>query len=251
MTFAAMLASDGPLQLGVPDGPDVRALQIALSNAGYRIDITTGTFTADTDYWVRQFQKQHNFTVNGILDKDEAALLDIPHDEVLAAATPLIHAASGLPHDDTASLIAFYGNPDAPGFEDNIVRVTPPFPLTYAGNPWPHSIEFHRKCAPAFEQAFSLIWEAAGHDLASPILRRVSKFSGSRVNRPIRGSSRKSCHAFAAALDVDADELPMGCGVDPAIMPIEIVNSFDAAGLFWGNNYIGRKDPMDWQGAHE
>ena len=251
MSLAAMVLTDGPFHLGVPDGPDVRALQIALSNAGYRIDINAGTFTADTDYWVRQFQKQHNFAVNGVLDKDEAALLDTPHAEVVASATPLIHAATGLPHDDTASLIAFYGNPDASNFEDNIVRVTPPFPLTYGGQPWPHAIKFHRKCAPAYEQAFNLIWEAAGHDPASPILRRVSKFSGSYVNRQIRGSSRKSCHAFAAALDVDADELPMGRRVDPTIMPIEVVNSFDAAILFWGNRYIGRPDPMHFQGAHE
>ena len=41
-------------------------------------------------------------------------------------------------------------------------------------------------------------------------LQRVSKFSGSYVNRLVRGSSRKSCHAFGAALDFDADDLPMG-----------------------------------------
>src|ERR1017187_8240130 len=99
-SFAEAIATDGPLQLGVPDGPDVRALQIALSNAGYRIDINAGAFTPDTDYWVRQFEKQHNFPVNGTLDKDEAALLDTPHAEVLESATPLIHAVSGLPHDD-------------------------------------------------------------------------------------------------------------------------------------------------------
>lgn len=251
-SLASLVAADGRLHLGVAKGPDVRALQIALSQAGYRVDVhNDGEFTADTDFWLRRFQQQHGFLVNGVLDAAEAEILDAPHADLVSSATPLVHA-TGIPHDDTASLTAFYGNPDAPGFESqNIVPVLPPFPLTYDGKPWPHPIKFHKKCAPMFADAFRRIWTAANEDPSSPVLRRVSRFSGSYVNRPVRGSSRKSCHAFGAALDIDADDLPMGHRVDPAVIPIEVVSAFDAAGLFWGNRYNGRPDPMHWQAAHE
>lgn len=251
-SLVSLVAADGPMHLGMTDGPDVRVLQIALSQAGYRVDITDGTFTTDTEFWLKRFELQHNLPQTGICDKAEADILDAPHAQIIAAATPLVHA-SGLPHDDTASLIAFYGNPDDSDFDANIVGVLPPFPLTYEGKLWPHPIQLHKKCAPIFEQAFGFIWEKAGKDPASPILRRVSKFSGSWVNRPVRGSSRKSCHAFGAALDVDAEDLPMGHRVDPVTIPQEVVDSFDATSppLFWGNRYITRPDPMHWQAAHE
>lgn len=251
-SLSSLVAADGPLHLGVTDGPDVRALQIALSQAGYRVDINVGTFTADTDYWLRQFQKQHGFIVNGVLDQEEAELLDSPHVELVAKALPLVNVATGWPHDDTASMLAFYGRP----WEDAslMVPVLVPFAMTYrldSGELLPiHTIKFHKKAAAALGQALTDIAFAAASDPS--VLKRIGKFSGSFNYRPIRGSSRLSCHAFAAAGDWDAEDMPLGkTGITPSDMPQPVVDAFDRVKFTWGNTYIGRKDPMHFQAAHE
>ncbi len=257
-SLSALVSADGSIRAG-QEGQDVRALQLALSQAGYRIgangDQFDGIFGSGTELVVKRFQLQHALPVDGIVGPETAAALDRPHAQLVSEAIPqtVTVPATGRqwPHDDTASLIAFYGDPDAENFEaENIIPIIPPFPITYEGRPIPH-IQFHRKAAPMLSAAFAKMWDAAGHDPVSPILRRVSKFSGSYNNRPVRGSSRKSTHAFGAALDVAAEELPMGIRVDPAIIPREVVDAFDAFGFFWGNRYLERPDPMHWQLAHE
>lgn len=261
MSSLSSLVKDRYLRIG-DRGPAVVVLQSSLQAAGYRIGVIhdgvptfDGVFGEGTDLAVRRFQEQHGLTRDGKVGGLTAALLDAPHDVLVATAKPITVELPGikvvLPHDDTASLIAFYGNPDASDFDRNMVGVTPPFPLTYEGKLWPHAIQFHKKCAPLFDAAFKSAWEFAGHDPKSPILRRVSKFSGSHVNRPVRGSSRKSCHAFGAALDFDAEDLPLGKRVDISVMPPELIKAFEGQGLFWGNRYAGRADPMHVQAAHE
>jgi putative peptidoglycan binding protein/D-alanyl-D-alanine carboxypeptidase-like protein len=253
-SLVSLIASHGPLKLGdgTPEQPDeaVRVAQLALVAAGYRVG-TDGVFGPRTQMVVIQFEQQHGLHVDeGVIGAQVAGLLDEPHEAVISRATPLIHE-SGFPHDDTASLMAFYGNPDEVGFSNRLVGVTPPFPLTYEGKPWPHAIQFNRACADAFTAAFEAIWEAAGRDPASPILKHVSQFSGSYVNRPVRGSSRKSCHAFGAALDFSAESLPMGHRIEASEIPAEVVAAFEAQKLFWGGRFVGRPDPMHVQAAHE
>lgn len=255
-SLSALVAVDGPLHLGIDPGPDVRVLQIALLQAGYRVDIDKdGRFTDDTDFWLRRFQKQHGFEPTGVLDRAEAEVLDAPHADVIAAATPLVHPATGFPHDDTASLIAFYGYPTAENLETwkaaHVVTVSCPWTLYYGGQPWHHPIQFHKKAAPAFADAMQAIWAAAAKDDRSPILRHVRNFSGSGELRAVRGSSRISTHGFWAAIDYDADKLPLGHDVSASEMPQKIVDAFIASGAFWGGNYIHRKDPMHFQYAHE
>ena len=247
-TLSAAVAKDGPIKIGDRDDA-VHLLQYDLHVAGYRIAVD-GDFGPETEAAVKRLQVQQGLAVTGIVDITTALVLDGEPGALVAGATPQVGGA--LPHDDTASLIAFYGDPDDPAFErDNIVQVSTPWPLTYEGKPWPHSIKLHRKCADRFRDAFDRIWRAAGDTSSSPILVRVSKFSGSYVNRPVRGSKRKSCHAFGAAIDFDAEDLPMGRRVDPSVMPAEVVQAFDDAGLFWGGRYVGRPDPMHVQAATE
>lgn len=253
-SLASLVSADGPLHLGVAAGPDVRTLQIALSQAGYRVDIhNDGEFTTDTDYWLRQFQKQHIFTVNGILDASEAEVLDLPHADIIQAAVPLV-APSGWPYDDTASLIAFYGDPrgDLDAWKAaHVVPVACPWMLFYEGVPWHHPIQIHTKCASALSTALNGIWQAANQDAASPVLRHVRNFSGSGELRNVRGSSRISTHGFWAAMDFDAGVLPLGKFVPSSEMPQAVVDLFKGVGAYWGGDYHSRKDPMHFQFAHE
>lgn len=263
MSSLASLTRDHPLRRG-DKGADIIALQMALSAAGYRIGangVYDGDFGGGTELAVERFQRAHGLKDDGVVGEITGALLDAPHAVLVATATPALVPASvggpsvGWPHDDTASMLAFYGNPDHVGFEGaNLVPVPVPFPMTYADEhgvkPIPH-IMFHHKCADALGRTLNMIWEKAGKDPASPILRHVAHFSGSFNNRSIRGSSRKSCHAFGCAADFDAEHLPLGHGIAMDAMPPEVSDSFTATGFLWGNLYVGRKDPMHFQMAHE
>lgn len=250
--LSSLVAIDGPLRLGVTPGPDVRTLQLALSQAGYRVG-QDGEFGPRTDMVVRQFQRQHGLDPDGKVGPITAALLDAPHGVLIANAAPIMHA-TGFPHDDTASLIAFYGNPTG-NLEQwkaaNVVPVDCPWTLYYEGREWPHPIPFHRKAAPAFEAAFGSIWLAAAKDDHSQLLHHVRAYSGSGNLRPVRGSSRISTHGFWAAIDFDAEHLPLGHRVPAEEMPAVIVEAFKAQYLFWGGDFVGRPDPMHVQAAHE
>lgn len=248
-SLSALVSSGGAIKRGDPDGDDVRAVQLALSQAGYKVGID-GYFGPQTDHSVRVFQEQHGLLDDGIVGPVTAALLDAPHDALLQTAnTAVLAASSGPPHDDTASLLAFYGKP----WENQalLLSVSCPWPLYYDGQLWPHPVRFHGLAAHALSAAFSMVWEAAGKDANSELLKHVRNFSGSYNYRPIRGSSRLSCHAFGAAIDFDAEHLPLGQRIDAAEMPLPVVVAFKNAGFYWGGDFRGRADPQHFQFAHE
>ena len=247
-SLSSLVASDGALRRDDPDGIANLALQVALSQAGYRV-ATDGVFGPRTEQVVRLFQAQHGLKADGVVGPVTAALLDAPHAAVIATALP---TQTAWPHDDTASLLAFYGRPWADA--DLLTRVEPPFPMVYrdGAKATPiRSIQWHIKGATALAAALETIWVAAGKDIESPLMVHVKNFSGAYNYRPVRGSSRLSCHAFGVAIDFDAEALPLGHPVPAAAMPAEVVEAFKAQGFFWGGNYTGRQDPMHFQLAHE
>jgi len=246
-SLLSLVTSDGALVRG-DTGPAVQVLQQALQAAGYRVGgggVFDGDFGPGTDGAVRQFQQQHGLVVDGEVGPLTASMLDAPHAVLVATATPMLHT-SGWPHDDTASLLAFYGKP----WEDSalIVDVPVSFVMHYEQTPVSH-IRFHKRGADALAAVLKTIVGLASGK--SAVLDHVSHFSGSYNYRPVRGSSRLSCHAFGAALDFDAERLPLGTGVPSSEMPQEVVDAFKAEGFFWGGDYRGRKDPMHFQLAHE
>jgi len=254
-SLTSIVLKDGLIRRGDPDSDSVKVLQQALIQAGYRLAGGTpdGIFGPRTEQVVRQFQLQHGLPVDGIVGIKTADLLDKPHQELVEAATPL-RALNGMPHDDTASLKAFYGDPSV-NFDSwkasNVTSVQCPWELYYDGKLWPHPIQFHKKAAPALARVFDAIWAKANSSNSSRILDHVRNFSGSGNYRPVRGSSRLSCHAFWAAIDFDAERLPLGVGVPVGSMPQDVVDAFKSEGFFWGGDYTGRKDPMHFQSAHE
>lgn len=258
-SLASLVAAGGAIRQGDPDGDDVCTLQLALGQAGYRVAVD-GQFGPRTLQVVKQFQAQHGLSADGIVGPLTAAMLDAPHLVLVETAEPLSQLVkpSGnidpirTPHDDTASLLAFYGKP----WEDSnlLTRVEPPFPMVYREDNAVYtikSIQFHVKGAAALKAALDACWDAGNHDLSNPLFNHIRNFSGSYNYRPIRGSSRLSCHAFGAAIDFDAEHLPLGKGVPSSEMPQVVVRAFKDQGFFWGGDYTGRKDPMHFQLAHE
>lgn len=250
------IKTNGMMKRGDPDADDVKVVQQAIYDAGYRIGVD-GHFGARTEEAVRLFQKQHGLVVDGKVGVRTATLLlKTPSSVLIDKATPLTTATPfnvQTPHDDTASLLAFYGDPrgDLDAWKvKNVVTVKCPWTLLYEGKPWNHPIPFHRKAAAGLKQALDTIWAAAQQDDASPLLKHVRHYSGSGNLRPIRNSTRISTHGFWAAIDFDAEHLPLAKAVPKSEMPEQIVNAFIGSGAAWGGNWTGRKDPMHFQYAH-
>jgi len=156
---------------------------------------------------------------------------------------------SAWPHDDTTSLIGFYGDPRRAGFTRNLVLVVPPWQMTYDGRPI-RGVQIHRKCAESLKAVFDDIAQQIGHDW-SRLPAGAVRFSGSYNFRPIRGSSRMSCHAFGAAIDLDAPENGMNTRGDKGTMSPIVIAAFKRQGWYWGGDFRGRQDPMHFQAANE
>lgn len=148
------------------------------------------------------------------------------------------------PHDDTQSLVKFYGKP---GDTSQLVLVKPPWQMTFEGRPI-QGVKIHRKCAASLKRVFDDIAEQVDNDW-SRLPRGAKIFDGSYNYRPIRGGSRPSCHSFGAAIDLDAEQNPLG-STRGTMSPI-VINAFKREGWYWGGNFKSRKDMMHFQAANE
>lgn len=86
----------------------------------------------------------------------------------------------------------FYGNPrgrnggpSAAWESANIVRITPPFKMTYAGKPIT-SIRIHKNCAASLMRIFNRLWEESGHSQKKLDETGVTIFGGSYNYRLMR-----------------------------------------------------------------
>ena len=76
-------------------------------------------------------------------------------------------------------------------------------------------------------------------------------FGGCYAPRNVRGSGTKlSAHAFAAAIDLDAEHEPMNRN-HTSHMPQVVIEAFEAEGAYWGGKFRTRQDPMHFQFATE
>jgi hypothetical protein len=143
------------------------------------------------------------------------------------------------PHDDNKSKIAFFGKPGT-----NLVAITPPFQMFYAGHPI-KTITVNKMIATALLSVFTEILDKCGHDQGKVDAIGASSFGGCYNNRPIRGSSNLSNHAFGAAIDLDPEHNPLGAKTG-RMSPI-VIAAFKRQGFLWGGDYKGRKDWMHFE----
>jgi len=148
------------------------------------------------------------------------------------------------PKDNQAARNAFYGDPGRNEIAAQMVPVVPPFAMYYDGKRV-KAIQFHRKAAPALLAALNEIWDACGRDQARIDASGVSKYAGAYNHRLVRGSSTKwSNHAYAAAIDLNAEENGLYAKGN---MPQFVIDAFCRQGWMWGGWYTGRKDPMHFE----
>jgi hypothetical protein len=126
-----------------------------------------------------------------------------------------------------------WGNPDSKSFEANYMTVMKWYDSM---DKQTHKLYCHKLAAPhfkAFLEELSHIYDI--------------KIVWCYNNRSIRGSTRKSQHAYGNAIDINPDKNPMGSKLITD-MPIKEVTALAKKhNLDWGALWSGRKDAMHFE----
>lgn len=159
------------------------------------------------------------------------------------------------PSADKASLIGFYGNPDAnadgrPDLKwevENIVRIKPAFPMFWSWSMQPvKSIAIHKKCAESLSDILADIGRHIHHDDIARF--QIDRCGGGYNFRPMRGLNSLSVHSYGAAIDLSPEINAMGVkyGSRRNMIPQKVVDIFAAHGWGWGGLWK-RPDAMHFQ----
>lgn len=130
-----------------------------------------------------------------------------------------------------------------PGCEDDLVNVTPPYPLLYEEKPV-KTIRVHRLIASRVEAALSAVLKAYG---AAKIKQLgLDQYSGSYNYRPSTGGSSLSMHAWGIALDWDAEHNTMQMHKPEARFSGPEYEAWWRAWEEQGAVSLGRERDYDW-----
>ena len=158
-----------------------------------------------------------------------------------------------------AQVRAFYGDPDPDhnGVADRtwefsaLERITPPYRMVLAWDPAKrlNSITVHKRCASSLHTILTKIAEHYGSEQAIEA-NRLHLFGGAYNFRLMRGSTKLSMHAYGCAIDLDPERNPLGQRYSEAkgMMPMAVVNIFEAEGAVWGGRWK-RPDAQHFQWA--
>lgn len=149
---------------------------------------------------------------------------------------------NGWPMDTEAGLRAFYGPPTDAG----LIAVPCPWRLVIA---WDQrqstgSIRVHRKVAGSLERVLGRIHAHYGEDRLREL--RLHLYGGSYNNRPVRGGTRLSTHAWGIAIDWDPERNRLRWGRDRASLARP---EYDAWWQAWEDEgwlSLGRHRNFDW-----
>lgn len=157
------------------------------------------------------------------------------------------------PKDNLAAKIAFYGDPRGNHGEanpawvaNNLVRVSPPFQMYYAGAPIKsRTVTVHKKIKDAFLAAMMDIWDQCYHQQKTVDKTGASDWGGCFNYRLIAGSANLSNHSFGCA--VDLSPRTNGFNTGKGTISNIVVDAFKRQGALWGGDYKGRTDPMHFE----
>lgn len=139
----------------------------------------------------------------------------------------------------------FYGNPMGPHGQvsltweaANLVYITTPFKMTYAGKPVKQFL-IHMKCKDSLQRIFGKLAQYGQLQLDT---WGVTTFGGCFNYRLTRGSNTLSSHAWGCAIDLAPQKFPMGQSKNRFAW--QVVKEFEAEG--WINL---QNDPMHFQAS--
>lgn len=157
------------------------------------------------------------------------------------------------PHQDTAALNAFYGDPRGnngmanPQWEaENLVHWVPPYEMYYSGNPGvPMShLLVHKKCLDTFNAAFKEVLDTLGMDYIKA--NRLNITGGTNCYRLERGGSNLSVHSWGCAIDMDPQHNPFPHVWDMKMISLKFAGILQKHGFTW-RGAGGDIDPMHFQ----
>jgi hypothetical protein len=132
----------------------------------------------------------------------------------------------------------FYG---APG--TNLIQLDLPYEMTYEGKPVKR-ITINKKCADSAFRALTQI--AKEYSAADRKTLGLSIYAGCFNNRPMRGGTQLSMHAYACAIDFDPARNQLKWGRDKARLAKPDCEAFWKAWEAEGWVSLGRVRNFDW-----
>lgn len=148
----------------------------------------------------------------------------------LTASSPLFCRQSGAE--------GFYG---APG--TNHIRVTPPYQLFYGDQPVA-TLTINKKCADSALEAMKAILAHYGAEQIHAL--GIDRYGGCFNDRPMRGGTQKSMHAYACAIDWDPARNSLRADHRTAQFAKPEYAAFLDAWEAQGWTSLGRSRDFDW-----
>lgn len=158
-----------------------------------------------------------------------------------------------------ADLNETYGTPDKNGdglpdidwYNENIVKIAPPYPMYWSWNKEPvRTISIHTVCADSLQRCLSGI---AKNFKESEIKKyRLNECGGGYNFRLMRGGRNLSVHSWGAAIDIAPSLNWLGRAYNPlkGMMPLLAVQIFNNEGWTWGGLWK-RPDAMHFQACRQ
>ncbi|MCT7972585.1 M15 family metallopeptidase [Laspinema olomoucense] len=135
--------------------------------------------------------------------------------------------------DNYEELYRYYGDPLDPNFTtDNIVTI---------GLQNPNGGEWKVECHKAIAHRLRQVWQEL---INTNNLHLIQTYNGCLNIRMKRGKNEPSVHSWGLAIDVNAEEYPLG---SPKQQPEVITQAFKNQGLSWGGYWKSIKDPMHYE----
>jgi hypothetical protein len=156
-------------------------------------------------------------------------------------------SSGGMKWPKQSQTVKVYGNPRQKGWlHKNTVEVEVPWKLRGDAS----HILIHKKVASSLKRVLSGIWDACDHSQSKINKNHYDRFDGSYNLRNIRHGSSLSMHAFAVAIDFDADNNEQGSRKNFFTADSIIVEQFRKEGWEWGGQWsLPSKDAMHFQAA--
>lgn len=154
------------------------------------------------------------------------------------------HAASGWPTErEVLSGDSIFGQPGDPG---SLVTIPLPYPLRPSWSPDTEltSITCHRLIAVPLTRIFQRTLEHYGLERIREL--RLDIYGGCFNNRPIRGGSRPSLHAWGIALDLDPERNTLYMSAPEAAFSGPEYDAFWSIVEKEGAFSLGRERNYDW-----
>lgn len=248
---------------------DIRSIQTALKQAGYYTGPIDGDFGGGSQaaavkaivalgvnargwgeprlivgatQWMLLRAGYSPGNVDGYAGPDTALALERWQDkqrDVVLPAAAVAHQPSTFPRQK--DMAAFYG---APG--TNHVSLNLPYPMRIAWNKSQtvNRITINAKCADSAGRAFKRALDVYGLTRLQQL--GLDLFGGCYANRPMRGGTSLSTHAFACAIDMDPENNQLRWNSDRARMARPEYSGFLDAFEAEGWISLGRERNFDW-----